>query len=109
MGRPTKYTHDHDDEIARKYQEESMSLRALSLEYEIPVMTIKRRLIKRGVEIRNISTAMTLFHRNRKESGGSETTGNSADRNFNRVTGVIQFDDQNLENESERGDDTWIS
>ena len=44
MGRPTKYTHDNDDEIARKYQDESMSLRALSLEYGIPVMTIKRRL-----------------------------------------------------------------
>ena len=109
MGRPTKYTHDNDDEIARKYQDESMSLRALSLEYEIPVMTIKRRLIKRGVEIRNISTAMTLFHKNRKTSSTPDTTDSSTDRNFNRVTGVIQFDDQNIEAETERGDDTWIS
>jgi hypothetical protein len=105
MGRPTKYTHDNDDEIARRYQEDAMSLRALSLEYSIPVMTIKRRLIKRGIEIRNISTAMTLFHKNRKP----ESNTNGADSNFNRVTGVVQFDDQPEAEKAEEGDDTWIS
>ena len=101
MGRNTKYTHDHDDEIERKYVEEKMSLSALSKEYSIPVMTIKRRLMKRGVEIRNISTAMNLFHKGRNQSS-------DVDERIQRTTGVVLFDDQDQQKPM-TNDDEWIS
>lgn len=103
MGRKTIYTHENDDAMEKKYIEENVSLRSLSKEYGIPVMTIKRRLIKRGVEIRNISTAMKLFHGSKKVTASED-----ASENQNRVTGVVQFDDQD-NSKTEKGDDTWIS
>ena len=103
MGRKTKYTHDHDDEIEKKYVDENMSLSALSKEYSIPVMTIKRRLIKRGVEIRGISTAMNLFHKAKGSNGASDV----AER-IQRTTGVVQFDNQD-EQPPMTNDDEWIS
>jgi hypothetical protein len=105
MGRKTLYTHDNDDDIERMYVEENVSLRSLSKEFSIPVMTIKRRLIKRGVEIRNISSAMRLFHELKKDNRASAST--DASENPNRVTGVVQFDDQKDEPKAE--DDLWIS
>jgi len=105
MGRKTIYSHENDDNMERMYQD-GASLRSLSKEFGIPVMTIKRRLIKRGVEIRNISTAMKLFHGSKKNN--KVVASEEVSENPNRVTGVVQFDDQ-PETPAERDDDLWIS
>jgi len=102
MGRKTKYSHDNDDEIARKYTEEKVSLSALSKEFGIPVMTIKRRLIKKGVEIRNFKTAMGLLKKTRASDSSD------VDERIQRVTGVVQFEDQN-EQPPMTDEDEWIS
>jgi hypothetical protein len=102
MGRPSKYTHDNDENIEQKYRG-GASLSSLSKEYDIPVMTIKRRLIKRGVEIRNLSTAMKLI----SEKGGSGRSVSSENKSRNVAFGV-QFDDSNNPNKS-TSDDEWIS
>ena len=102
MGRKTLYSHEFDEDMERKYND-GASLRSLSKEYGIPVMTIKRRLSKRGVEIRNISSAMKLFHGNK--STGASRVSEEVSENPNRTTGVVQFDDQAKEDK----DDTWTS
>lgn len=109
MARPTKYTHEHDSEIARKYQEDKVSLRSLSREYEIPVMTIKRRLIKMGVEIRNISTAMTLHHLRRKDADNAAEAAKASNGGLQRANGVVNFDDDPVFTNDEDENDEWIS
>ena len=102
MGRPTRYTHENDDTIERKYVA-GASLSALSREYGIPVMTIKRRLQKRGVEIRNLTTAMKVMKDNRK---GRATATN--DRSGQNISFGVQFDDSGQGN-STNSNDEWIS
>jgi hypothetical protein len=102
MGRPTKYSHDNDDAIQQKY-ETGASLSSLSREYSIPVMTIKRRLIKRGVEIRNLTTAMQVMKENRQNR--SVANNRSDERN---VSFGVQFDDSGS-NAGTTSDDEWMN
>jgi len=100
-GRPTKYTHDHDDTIEQRYRD-GASLSELSREYAIPAMTIKRRLIKRGVEIRNLSTAMKLM--NERKRGKASASG----ENPRNVAFGVQFDDSGND-QGPTTDDEWMS
>lgn len=83
-GRKPKHTTEHDEEIERLYVQEKMSLSKIAQKFNMNAMTIKRKLIKRGVEIRGISVAMSIHHlrRNSENQGG-----------LNKVTGDLQIEE----------------
>jgi len=98
MPRKPNFGTEHDDEIERLYIKEKLSMSAIAKKLGMQTMTVKRKLLKRGVEIRGISTAMTLHHlRNRRYETPRNTMG--------KVTGDIQNDDVFCDNSE---DDDWL-
>lgn len=93
MSRAPNVGNEHDDEIERLYVKEKLSMSAIARKFGIQVMTVKRKLMKRGVEIRGIATAMTIHHLKKKRD--------NVEGSSNKVTGDLQHS-------KEDDDDDWL-
>ncbi len=60
------FSEEDKDEIVRLYTEEETSMRILAERYNTTVGTIKRNLIKKGVQLRSLSESNIIANRNRK-------------------------------------------
>ncbi len=65
-GRKPIHGDEHDAEIKRLFVEEEWSLNRISRQFTMHPEIVKRKLHKMGVETRNKSEAMTIFHKQRK-------------------------------------------
>jgi len=66
-GRKKIYSDDLNPKMVRMYKEQNMSLYAIGQELGVHPEIVKRRLQKSGVEIRNKSNAMKLYHKKKRE------------------------------------------
>ncbi len=64
-GRKKKYSDDLNPEMVRLYGE-GLSLYAIGKQLRVHPEIVKRRLMDAGVEVRNKSEAMTLYHAKRR-------------------------------------------
>lgn len=63
-----KYHGEKDGEIRRMYVEEQKSMKQIGQKLGLHVETVKRRLVKMGVQIRGHRTSMLLFWKERKKN-----------------------------------------
>lgn len=66
-GRRKVHGDELNPEIVRLYTEEKLSMSAISKKLGIHPQVIKRKLQASGVEVRNKSQAMTLYHSKKHE------------------------------------------
>ena len=78
MGRQQIYGDENNDEIKRLFEDEELSLNAIARQFGMHPEVVKRKLAKMGVGSRDKSSAMRIYHKQKKgkvEAGG-ETQGN---------------------------------
>lgn len=66
MGRNAEFDDTNNNKILQMYQA-GLSLKAIAIKLNTYPETIKRKLIKMGQEIRDVSQSMKTFHKNKKE------------------------------------------
>lgn len=95
MGRKSIYGPEHDEEIERLYVTEKLSMSEIGKRLDMPAMVVKRKLVKRGVSIRNMSVSQSLRFL-RKQRAEQESQSQSG---MNRTTGDLM----------ENSDEEWLS
>lgn len=78
MGRQQVYGDENNEEIKRLFEVEKLSLNAISRQFGMHPQVVKRKLAKMGVNSRDKSQAMRIYHQQRK---GKVTAGGEKQSN----------------------------